>query len=373
METQYVDDFNETEEAYDNNYEECMQSPVKKITKKRETSLLVRSEGSQPQANDPWGHFARAPALYEFNDIATRARPLSPKQKKKYQGLLTLHPDKLMFGTIEDYCSYKKAWSLTANANDWLKCELTFFASIPELDSRSTATMEALLAENALLRQQVQQLEAQLTHAQDQLTHAQDHAQDQLTRAQALLDSERQERAEDLRSHRRERLALINDIGGRVDGLLTTHNETKDAIIDRLDTLEGKLTDPPSPPKTHGFAITSRALAGDLQELRFIAGQASYVERRINQVEGDEEVIVPFTMDGNPIDLRNNFQKEATRSVRANIGRGRRKRAREESSSSVAGRKSAKTSSKTLLTESYLTALRRRRQIEPRRSSTFAH
>ncbi|KAJ8548518.1 hypothetical protein ON010_g11152 [Phytophthora cinnamomi] len=169
---------------------------------------------------------------------------------------------------------------------------------------------EVLRAENNLLRDQVQQLRDQVQQLQTQLTHT-----------QGLLDDERTERAKDLARHHSERMALINAIGNKVDELLTSHNNTKTTIIERLDGLEGKLTVPPTPPKTHGYAITSRPLAGDLQELRFIAGQAKYVERRITEVEDDEDVIVPFTMDGNPIDLRNNFQKAATRSIRDNIGR----------------------------------------------------
>ncbi|GMF50347.1 unnamed protein product [Phytophthora fragariaefolia] len=158
-----------------------------------------------------------------------------------------------------------------------------------------------------------------------------------------------------------------------------------------IEHLDGKLTTPPTPPKTHGFAVTSKPLAGDLRELRFIAGQSKYVERRLGEVEEEEDVFVPFTTDGNPIDLRNNFQKAATHSVRDSIGRvsvsnqarnsvsanqsiqHSRKRLRVESSSSAASLKSQKILSKTLLTASFSTVSRRHRRIEPRRSSAFAH
>ncbi|KAF4144540.1 hypothetical protein GN958_ATG06285 [Phytophthora infestans] len=127
-------------------------------------------------------------------------------------------------------------------------------------------------------------------------------------------------------------MALIQLIGQKVDGLRTSHDSSRREIMSQFSVMDGKLTKPPNPPKTHGFAITRKQLDDDLQELRFIAGQSKYVARRARSVQG--EVIVPFTENGNPIDLRNNFQKKANERARDHFGGARsNKRAHVELSS----------------------------------------
>ncbi|KAF4144537.1 hypothetical protein GN958_ATG06282 [Phytophthora infestans] len=121
-------------------------------------------------------------------------------------------------------------------------------------------------------------------------------------------------------------MALIQLIGQKVDGLRTSHDSSRREIMSQLSVMDGKLTKPPNPPKTHGFAITRKQLDDDLQELRFIAGQSKYVAKRARAVQG--EVIVPFTENGNPIDLRNNFQKKANERARVHFGGAQQARAR---------------------------------------------
>ncbi|KAE9013355.1 hypothetical protein PR002_g14537 [Phytophthora rubi] len=69
------------------------------------------------------------------------------------------------------------------------------------------------------------------------------------------------------------------------------------------------LTPPANEEKTHGFALTIEPLREDgAHQLRFIAGQAEYASREIDGVDG---ILFGFTETGNPIDLRQNFQREA--------------------------------------------------------------
>lgn len=50
-----------------------------------------------------------APPTYET--IFPVARPLSPRKIRKYRGDLSKEPDELIFGSLQDYLSYKNAYS----------------------------------------------------------------------------------------------------------------------------------------------------------------------------------------------------------------------------------------------------------------------
>lgn len=143
------------------------------------------------------------------------------------------------------------------------------------------------------IRQQPQT--AQQQDQQQLQTAQQQHqtAQQQLQTAQQQLQTAQQH-------YHDEKMALIQLIGQKVDGLRTSHDSSRREIMSQLSVMDGKLTKPPNPPKTHGFAITRKQLDDDLQELRFIAGQSKYVAKRARAVQG--EVIVPFTENGNPIE-----------------------------------------------------------------------
>ncbi|KAE9331580.1 hypothetical protein PR003_g14951 [Phytophthora rubi] len=77
------------------------------------------------------------------------------------------------------------------------------------------------------------------------------------------------------------------------------------------------LTPPANEEKTHGFALTIEPLREDgAHQLRFIAGQAEYASREIDGVDG---ILFGFTETGNPIDLRQNFQREANARLQVNF------------------------------------------------------
>jgi len=172
-------------------------------------------------------------------------------------------------------------------------------------------SVAVLRAENTLLRDQV-------GHLQEQNARLADMLDKQRTRLTDLLTAEKDQRALDLQHYHDTRLALINSIGTKVDGLIVSHNQSRTEILSQLRHLEGNITKPPSQTKKHGFAITRRELNDDLHELRFIAGQSEYVVRTARNDQG--EVIIPFTANGNPIDLRNNFQKEANARATSRFG-----------------------------------------------------
>ncbi|KAE9357918.1 hypothetical protein PF008_g2925 [Phytophthora fragariae] len=78
------------------------------------------------------------------------------------------------------------------------------------------------------------------------------------------------------------------------------------------------LTPPANEEKTHGFALTIEPLREDgVHQLRFIAGQAEYGSREIDGVDG---ILFGFTETGNPIDLRQNFQREANARLQVRVG-----------------------------------------------------
>ncbi|OWZ01301.1 hypothetical protein PHMEG_00027341 [Phytophthora megakarya] len=97
-------------------------------------------------------------------------------------------------------------------------------------------------------------------------------------------------------------MALINLMEMRLQELMVAHER----LVEALQLKEDRITTDPES-KIHGFATTIKPLRQPgVHEIRFIAGQEGYVSR---EVEGAPGMLFNFTETGNPIDLRNNFQR----------------------------------------------------------------
>ncbi|ETP30541.1 hypothetical protein F442_20490 [Phytophthora nicotianae P10297] len=156
----------------------------------------------------------------------------------------------------------------------------------------------ALRSENAALREQIQQMKGQLKASNR-------HIENQARNTRELI-----------RTHHRERMLLLGGIGDRLDTMQELHIE----VARRMNVLHNnRVTANPGGRKVHGFAVTITALDADRNyELRFIAGQQDYVERQTARTQPDE-YLFQFTETGNPIDLRRNFQREASRRLQTRL------------------------------------------------------
>lgn len=114
---------------------------------------------------------------------------------------------------------------------------------------------------------------------------------------------------------------MIDAIGGKVDDLLTQHKQTSETIISQLADIETRVTIPPDDQrKQHGFAVLLlRKDNSNEYDMRFIAGQASYVRKRAAGLQYPE-LFIPFTPIANGINLRNNFTKLANARLRDTLG-----------------------------------------------------
>jgi hypothetical protein len=83
--------------------------------------------------------------------------------------------------------------------------------------------------------------------------------------------------------------------------------------------IEQRFTLKPNGRLRHGFALYTQPLAGGASQLIFVAGQFVYVSKRIKDVP-PSDVIIPFTENGNPIDLRNNWQTKGNERLIQHFG-----------------------------------------------------
>ncbi|KAF1313879.1 Rxlr effector protein, partial [Globisporangium splendens] len=184
---------------------------------------------------------------------------------------------------------------------------------------------DVLQAENALLREQLRVAQdqlrvkdehiSQLVRTKDDQLRAKD---DQLRVAQDQLRAKNEHITLLIQTHHRERMRLIDGIDGKVDSLLTAH-ETTHAILGRIE--ERIATRPINSKMHHGFAVLLREKgpSSGKYELRFISGQQAYVKRRLAQAL-DHEVLVPFKLVGNGINMRNNFVSLANQRLVETLG-----------------------------------------------------
>ncbi|OWZ05907.1 hypothetical protein PHMEG_00021914 [Phytophthora megakarya] len=109
-------------------------------------------------------------------------------------------------------------------------------------------------------------------------------------------------------------MMLLSGIETRLNQLLRLHQQ----LERHLGMSENRITTAPAQDdKVHGFAMTLRPLRQEgAHEIRFIAGQESYVTREVHGANG---LLFDFTETGNPIDLRQNFQRVANERFRARI------------------------------------------------------
>ncbi|KAE9071602.1 hypothetical protein PF006_g29111 [Phytophthora fragariae] len=109
-------------------------------------------------------------------------------------------------------------------------------------------------------------------------------------------------------------MVLLNGVETRLDQLLQLHQQ----LERQLRQSENRVTTAPAEDdRVHGFAMTLRPLRQEgAHEIRFIAGQESYVTRQVSEANA---LLFEFTETGNPIDLRQNFQRVANERLRARI------------------------------------------------------
>ncbi|RLN85407.1 hypothetical protein BBJ28_00015644 [Nothophytophthora sp. Chile5] len=156
---------------------------------------------------------------------------------------------------------------------------------------RNMATMAALRSENTLLRDQLRVANLSNARKDSHIT--------------ALIAA-----------HHREKMVLLRSLEERHDAHLALHQQ----LVQHLQSTENCITTAPHASKVHGFALTITPVGNSgTHEIRFIAGQASYVMRQTRKVAPDG-VLCEFTQTGNPIDLRQNFQREANARLRARVG-----------------------------------------------------
>lgn len=154
--------------------------------------------------------------------------------------------------------------------------------------------MEVLRAENALLRDQL------------------NVARDDIRRKDAQI-------AQLIGTHHDERMALINGLTNKLDNLYDIHLDTRTQISSQLQRLSARITKAPSEDKAHGFALVKRHLEDNLYELKFISGQSNYVTKKTRRTP-PEGIVIPFTENGNGIDLRNRFKERATERLEERLG-----------------------------------------------------
>ncbi|OWZ07487.1 hypothetical protein PHMEG_00020116 [Phytophthora megakarya] len=154
--------------------------------------------------------------------------------------------------------------------------------------------MEVLRAENEYLRRELRTVNRENTRLNQIIQRRDDEIQ--------LLIS----------THHSEKMVLINSMEMRLQELMVAHER----LVEALQLKEHRITTAPES-KIHGFATTIKPLRQPgVHNIRFIAGQEGYESRK---VEGAPGMLFNFTETGNPIDLRNNFQREANARLKARI------------------------------------------------------
>ncbi|ETO61252.1 hypothetical protein F444_20709 [Phytophthora nicotianae P1976] len=152
-------------------------------------------------------------------------------------------------------------------------------------------SVKALRAENAVLREHIQ------------------HMKEQLEATNHHIDTQDENNRELILTHHRERMVLLGDITDRLDAMRELHTD----VARQMNVLR------PLHKKDHGFAVTMTAMSESGNcELRLIAGQQRFVERRTTGIKSDE-YLFRFIEAGNPIALRRNFQREASKRLRAKL------------------------------------------------------
>ncbi|KAG7396953.1 hypothetical protein PHYBOEH_001520 [Phytophthora boehmeriae] len=107
---------------------------------------------------------------------------------------------------------------------------------------------------------------------------------------------------------------LLNNLEIRMTELMRLHQE----LVGQITRQENRVTTAPTDTnKVHGFALTINPMPEGAHEIRFIAGQEKYVTR---EAAGAAGLLFDFTETGNPIDLRQNFQRKANARLRARVG-----------------------------------------------------
>ncbi|EGZ23242.1 hypothetical protein PHYSODRAFT_295728 [Phytophthora sojae] len=108
-------------------------------------------------------------------------------------------------------------------------------------------------------------------------------------------------------------MLLLNGVETRLNQLLQLHKQ----LARQLRRCENRVTTAPAQEdNVRGFAMRLRPLREGAHEIRFITGQESYVSR---QVTNANALLFDFTQTGNPIDLRQNFQRVANERLQARI------------------------------------------------------
>ncbi|KAE9283071.1 hypothetical protein PF008_g27494 [Phytophthora fragariae] len=165
------------------------------------------------------------------------------------------------------------------------------------------ATIEELQAQNEELRSELTTCHATIAN-RDATVH-------DLRQANARKDAQITRL---ITAHHHERMVLLNGVETRLDQLLQLHQQ----LERQLRQSENRVTTAPAEDdRVHGFAMTLRPLRQEgAHEIRFIAGQESYVTRQVSEANA---LLFEFTETGNPIDLRQNFQRVANERLRARI------------------------------------------------------
>ncbi|KAG1686155.1 hypothetical protein DVH05_007140 [Phytophthora capsici] len=117
--------------------------------------------------------------------------------------------------------------------------------------------------------------------------------------------------------HHAEKMTLLNGLEARLNTLMEMHTSLMESLA---TTTTNRVTKAPPGEKVHGFALTISPLDNHgTHELRFIAGQQDYVTRKTTNVPANS-ILFGFTETGNPIDLRQNFMREANARLEARVG-----------------------------------------------------
>ncbi|GAB9475988.1 hypothetical protein Gpo141_00013063 [Globisporangium polare] len=184
-----------------------------------------------------------------------------------------------------------------------------------------TPSQETLLAQVELLRDQLRQVERQLTLSQRAtlIAHRQNvrllesqHSLNQQHRVEiaSLNEQHRLEIARLSESHRAERqqwTGVLTRIDHNVQQLGATHNN--------IMTLNVVVTvNPEAPNKRHGFAVLLQLKDPNVSlseyEMRFIIGQEVHVAKEVAN-KPPNLVLFPFMEVNNAVNLRNNFTRKA--------------------------------------------------------------
>lgn len=145
------------------------------------------------------------------------------------------------------------------------------------------------------------------------LRHQLRDARREATRLTRIIERKDDQIADLIATHHQKKMTLIQNLDTRMTELLNMHGR----LVGELRSIENRVTTSPPGEQVHGFAMTIRPLRENgAHEIRFIAGQVSYVSRQVADAPG---MLFDFTETGNPIDLRQNFQRKANVRLRARI------------------------------------------------------